>query len=37
MIWLLLAVSVAVLVVGLVLRRRAQEQLSELSVAGEMV
>ena len=37
MIWLLLAVSMAVLVVGLVLRRRAQEQLSELSVAGEVV
>ena len=33
MIWLLLAVSLAVLVVGLVLRRRAQQQLAELHVA----
>jgi CRISPR-associated exonuclease Cas4 len=37
MILLLLAVSLAVLAVGLVLRRRAQEQFAELSVAGDVV
>ena len=37
MIVILLAVSLAALAVGLVLRRRAQEQLAELSVAGDVV
>jgi CRISPR-associated exonuclease Cas4 len=37
MIFLLLAVSLAILVFGLLFRRRAQEHLSELSVAGEVV
>ena len=37
MIWMLLVASLAALAVGLVFRRRAQSQLAELSVAGDIV
>jgi CRISPR-associated exonuclease Cas4 len=37
MIWILLVASLAALAVGLVFRRRAQSQLAELSVAGDIV